>query len=97
MEKRLVASDIFKITEVEFLNAEIRVELRMDCESTMKFIFKQWVNELTENGDYPKDILIPVKMEDIKKSELPKYTQYIEEAYRKANSKAINDIFKEND
>lgn len=36
MEKRLVASDIFKTTEVEFLNAEIRVELRMDCESTKR-------------------------------------------------------------
>lgn len=90
-------SDLFEVTEKEMLNIKLRVEPKLDFESTMKFIFKKWVDELTENGDYPKDILIPVKMEDIKKSELPKYTQYIEEAYRKANSRTINDIFKEND
>ena len=90
-------SDLFEVTEKEMLSIKLRVEPKLDYESTMKFIFNQWVDELTKNGDYPKDILIPVKMEDIKKSELPKYTQYIEEAYRKANSRIINDIFKEND
>lgn len=91
----MTLSEIFENSQDDFLKAKIHVEPKLDYESTMQYIFKQWVDELTKDGDYPKDVLIPVKMEDIKKSSLPQYTQYIEEAYRKANVKGINDLFKD--
>lgn len=50
-----------------------------------------------KEGNYPNNILIPVKIDDIKRSELKQYTGYIDKVYQRTNAKKINDLFGEYD
>lgn len=92
-KERMKLSDIFKTDLPEEIDP--MPELKLDYESTMKYIHNRWVDEATKNGDYPSEVLIPVKAEDIIKSKRPEYTSYIEKKYREACSRDINDIFKD--
>lgn len=64
-----------------------------DYRVLMEDIFKQWVDDEMKDGAYPNNILIPVRIDDIKKSELKRYTDHIDKVYREVNSKQINDLF----
>ena len=66
-----------------------------DYAAVMDTIHKMWVDSVAVDGKYPSEVLIPVAYEDIKRSELGKYAEYIERAYQRANARIIGEIFKD--
>lgn len=72
---------------------EIHFDGKPNWKSIIDIAFKKMVDEEVAEGFYPRDILIPVEMGDIKNSALSKYTGYIDEAYQRENSRIIGDIF----